>query len=93
MDKTTLIAPLVSAVQKLNTKVDNLKIGKVARSAEENWQDILIGLLGIGFIYQQFQIRKLRNTGNTYRSISKIYNICISNICSICLRHSWKNVP
>lgn len=34
--------------------------GVVRRNVEENWQDLLIGLLIIGFIYQQFQIRKLK---------------------------------
>ncbi len=35
----------------------------VKRSAEENWQDILIGLLVLGFIYQQIKINKLKKHG------------------------------
>lgn len=40
--------------------VQDLKVGKVARSAEENWQWIVITLLSLGFVYQQKQINKLK---------------------------------
>ncbi len=49
---------ITKAVQELNTKVDTMK-GAV-RSVEENWQDLFIGLLILGMIYQQFQIRKIK---------------------------------
>lgn len=53
-------ALLTKSIQDLNAKVDNMQMGKIQRSVEENYQDILIGLLIIGFIYQQCQIRKLK---------------------------------
>jgi hypothetical protein len=49
-----IIPYLVKSVQELaQTK-------GLARKAEENWQDVLIGLLIIGFVYQQWQINKLK---------------------------------
>lgn len=50
-----MTALLAKAIQQLNARVDG-----VARSAEENWQWLALGLLAAGFIYQQFQIRKLK---------------------------------
>lgn len=47
-------------VQALQGEISNITIGKVKRSAEENWQWIAIGLLILGFIYQQKQINKLK---------------------------------
>ncbi len=38
-------AVLTKAIQELNTKVDNFTLGKVKRSAEENWQWLAIVLL------------------------------------------------
>jgi hypothetical protein len=52
------------AIQELNTKVDNLKLGKVVveakRSAEENWQWIAIALLALVVGYQGYIIRKIK---------------------------------
>ncbi len=48
-------AVLTKAIQQLSAEA-----GKAKRSAEENWQDGLIALLILGFIYQQVQIRKLK---------------------------------
>lgn len=50
---------IVQSIKDLNEKVE--KTGGLAkRSMEEDWQDILIGLLIFGFIYQQYQIKKLK---------------------------------
>lgn len=46
---------LTKAIQELNTKVEATK-----RSAEENWQWLVIGLLALGMGYQQWQIRQLQ---------------------------------
>ncbi len=54
-------ALLVKVVQDQQKKIGNLAAGG-RRAAEENWQWILIGLLAIGFIYQQFQINKLKQS-------------------------------
>lgn len=62
LDKTALIAPMVQAIQQLNTKITNIQVGKFAKSAQDNWQDILIGLLILGFIYQQVQIKKIKKS-------------------------------
>lgn len=40
-----MTAVLAGAVQELNTKIENIKIGKVQRSVEENWQWGAIALL------------------------------------------------
>lgn len=56
LDKTAIIPYLVDAVQKLALE----KGVVIKRNMEENWQDFLIGLLIIGFIYQQLQINKLK---------------------------------
>lgn len=77
LDKTALIAPIVSAIQEQQKEIGDLQsnsgeiisqyltshsiVMKAERTAEENWQDILIGLLILGFVYQQFQIKKLKN--------------------------------
>ncbi len=61
-----LVAPnnwiglLVSDIQQQQYEIKNITVGKVKRSAEENWQWIAIGLLTLGFIFQQFQISKLK---------------------------------
>lgn len=55
-------ALLGKSIQELNKKVEALPqfATQAKRSVEENWQDMLIGLLILGFIYQQYQIRKLK---------------------------------
>lgn len=47
------IGPITKAFQELNSKV-----GKTARSAEENWQDFLLGIFGIYIIYNEVQRRR-----------------------------------
>lgn len=59
-DFSNWVGLLTKSIQELNTKVENLKTGAV-RSVEENWQWAVIALLSLGFIYQQLQIRKLKN--------------------------------
>lgn len=52
IDTTSMIAAIVKYLQ-----------GQAAsgrRNVEDNWQWIVIALLGIGFVYQQFQIKKLK---------------------------------
>ena len=53
-------APMVGAIQGLNSKIDNLSIGKVQKSAHDNWQWLALALLAIGLAAQQAQIRRLR---------------------------------
>ncbi len=55
-----ILAYTVKAVQELNKKVDNLTIGKITRSVEENWQWLAIILLFLGLVSQQVQISKLK---------------------------------
>lgn len=49
-------ALLTKSIQELDQKVEGTK-----RSMEEDWQDIFIGLLILGFAYQQWQIKKLKS--------------------------------
>lgn len=58
LDKAKIIPYLVGAIQEL-AKIKGVA-GQAKRSAEENWQNVLIGLLILGFVYQQIQIRKLK---------------------------------
>lgn len=58
LNDRAMTSVLWSGVQELNAKIDAIKQG--SRSVEENWQDILIGLLIVGFVFQQYQIRKLK---------------------------------
>ena len=44
-DYPKLTAYLTKAVQELNTKVENLSIGKITESAQDEWQWLVIGLL------------------------------------------------
>lgn len=53
-DKSAVLAVLVKAVQELSARGVEAK-----RSAEENYQWIVIGLLVLGLFYQGYQIRKL----------------------------------
>lgn len=53
-------AVLTKAVQELYYKVENLSIGKVVRSAEENWQWGAIVFLVLWLVGQQIQISRLR---------------------------------
>lgn len=53
-------ALLGQSIKDLDAKVQALPQSKPIRSAEENWQDVLIGLLIIGFGYQQIQIKRLK---------------------------------
>ena len=55
-------ALLTKAIQEQQRQMENLKVGAVqaTRSAEENWQWMVIVLLVLGFAYQQVQINKLR---------------------------------
>jgi hypothetical protein len=60
VDYVRAVGLVTASIQDLNKKVDALQVGKVARSAEENWQWYfmlaLLGLIGI----QQVQINRLR---------------------------------
>lgn len=56
LDDRALLALTVKAVQELAQR----EIGSVTRSAEENWQNILIGLLFLGLLYQGVQIRRIK---------------------------------
>lgn len=53
---------LTAEVQFQQKEIDTLKSGTVVitKDAQDNWQDILIGLLIIGFLWQQFQINRLK---------------------------------
>ncbi len=53
-----MTALLTKAVQELNQKVDDLVIGKVQRSVEENWQDIFIVLLLLYVGYNEWSKRR-----------------------------------
>ena len=53
---------IVSAMQQMQNEINGktVIVAQVKRSAEENWQDIFIGFLILGFAYQQYQIRRLK---------------------------------
>lgn len=53
-------AVLTKAIQDQQHEIENLKLGvmTVTRSAEENWQDALIGLLILYVIYNEYSKRK-----------------------------------
>ena len=50
---------LAQSIQELNEKVEN-GVVYTTESVQDKWQNILIGLLLLGFIYQQVQIRRLK---------------------------------
>ncbi len=52
LDDRAILSVTVKAVQELASKG--------AKSAQDNWQDLIIALLVIGFIYQANEIRKLK---------------------------------
>lgn len=53
-----MAAVLAGAIQQLNTKIENIQVGKVARSVEENWQWFAIGLLALWNITLTVRRRK-----------------------------------
>lgn len=59
LDKTAMIAPLVSAVQEEEKQIQSINVEaiKVSRSAEENWQWFAIGLLVLWNLYLTFRKR------------------------------------
>ena len=57
VDSNAILAVIVSELQHMRTSGI---IVKTKRSAEENWQWLVIGLLTIGFVSQQIQINKLK---------------------------------
>ena len=58
VDYTRGVGLMTAGIQELNKKIDALQVGKVTRSAEENWQDILIALLFGYVIYNEWDKRK-----------------------------------
>lgn len=58
-----ITALLTKAVQEQQKQIENIKTGagNAARSAEENWQWIVIGLLALGLFVQQAQIQNLKD--------------------------------
>lgn len=52
-------ALLAKSIKQLNEKVENIQTDKAVRSVEENYQNFLLGLLILGFIYQRRRINKL----------------------------------
>lgn len=52
------IAKLTSAIQQQQKELQNITVGKVKRSVEENWQDVFIGLLVVYVAYNEIQKRK-----------------------------------
>lgn len=61
VDYNEVTATLVGAVKAQQGEIDALKTARgVGRTAEENWQDIAIALLIMGFSYQQYKIRKMQ---------------------------------
>jgi len=56
-------ALLGQSIKDLNKKVEALPqyASEAKRDVEENWQWFVIGLLALGFIYQQIEIYKLKN--------------------------------
>lgn len=55
-----MVSPIISAIQGQQKQIENLTIGKVRRTAEENWQWMCLGLLSLVVMYQQHQIRRLK---------------------------------
>lgn len=62
VDYEHMVALNTYMIQQQELALEKLGAGtmKPVRSAEENWQDILIGLLILGFIVQQVQINRLK---------------------------------
>lgn len=59
IDDIGLEAVTVKAIQEQQAEILASKIG---HDVEDGWQDIFIGLLILGFLWQQWQIRKLKKT-------------------------------
>lgn len=57
-NQNTWIGLFTKSIQDLNAKVENIKIGKVVRSGEENWQDVLIMLLIMYVLYNEYEKQK-----------------------------------
>ena len=55
-------AVLTGAIQDLNLKIENIKVGKVVRSAEENWQWFAIIILALGLLYQQTLLWSIKSS-------------------------------
>lgn len=54
-----ILSVLTGAVKEQQKEIEALGGGAV-KDAQDNWQWLAIGLLGLGFVYQQVQIRKLK---------------------------------
>lgn len=61
IDTTGILTVTVKAVQELDQKVNNLQIGKIVRSVEENWQWAAISLLAVVVFRQGRKIKKLEH--------------------------------
>lgn len=59
-DSNHWAAFLVEAIQEQQKEIESLGGGKPMHGIEDNWQDIIIGLLLFGFFWQQVQINKLK---------------------------------
>ena len=59
IDIPALISINTAAIKELDEMITG-KIATAKKSAQDNWQWIVIGLLSIGFCYQQYQIIKLK---------------------------------
>lgn len=57
LDEHALISLLIKAIQELDQKTT-----QTTNRIEENWQWIVISLLGIGLVYQQIQIAKIKRS-------------------------------
>jgi hypothetical protein len=51
--ENTWIGLFVKSIQDQQKEIQNITVGKVKRSAEENWQDILIGALICYAVYNE----------------------------------------
>lgn len=62
VDQITLLATVVNAVNDLNKKVEQIPqyASETKKSVIDYWQWVVIGLLSLGFVYQQVQIRRLK---------------------------------
>lgn len=52
------IGPITQAFQDLQKEIDNIQVGKVKRSAEENWQWLVMGLLTSYVFYNEWDKRR-----------------------------------
>lgn len=55
----TWIGLFVKSIQEQQKEIQNITVGKIKRSAEENWQWVVMGFLALGYVSNRRKISKL----------------------------------